>query len=31
MTTHANQTVYDRITGNIIEALERGVVPWVRP
>jgi len=31
MTTHTNQTVYDRITAKIIEALERGVAPWVRP
>ena len=31
MTTHATQSVYDRITRNIMEALDRGVVPWVRP
>jgi antirestriction protein ArdC len=31
MTTPTTQTVYDRITANIIEALERGVAPWVRP
>src|SRR5690349_14998538 len=31
MSTTTNQTVYDRITGSIIAALERGVAPWVRP
>jgi antirestriction protein ArdC len=31
MSTSTNQTVYDRITGNIIAALEGGVAPWVRP
>jgi antirestriction protein ArdC len=31
VTTHTNQTVYDSITANIIEALEQGVAPWVRP
>jgi antirestriction protein ArdC len=31
MSTSIDQTVYDRITGSIIAALERGVAPWVRP
>jgi antirestriction protein ArdC len=31
MSTSAHQTVYDRITGSIIAALEQGVAPWVRP
>lgn len=31
MSATTNQSVYDRITGSIIAALERGVAPWVRP
>ena len=31
MSTSTNQTVYERITGSIIAALEQGVAPWVRP
>jgi hypothetical protein len=31
MSAPAKETVYDRVTANIIEALERGVAPWVRP
>jgi antirestriction protein ArdC len=31
MTTVTKQTIYERITGNIIAALERGVAPRVRP
>jgi len=31
MSTTVNQTVYDRITGSMIAALERDVAPWVRP
>jgi antirestriction protein ArdC len=31
MSTPTHQTIYDRITGSIIAALEQGVAPWVRP
>jgi hypothetical protein len=31
MSTSTNANIYDRITGNIVTALERGVAPWVRP
>jgi antirestriction protein ArdC len=31
MSTHEKETVYTRITGSIIAALEQGVAPWVRP
>jgi antirestriction protein ArdC len=31
MSTHEKETVYSRITGSIIAALEQGVAPWVRP
>jgi antirestriction protein ArdC len=31
MSAPAKETIYERITGNIIAALERGVAPWVRP
>ena len=31
MSSTTNQTVYERITGSIIAALEQGVAPWVRP
>jgi antirestriction protein ArdC len=31
MSASTHQTVYDRITGSIVAALEQGVAPWVRP
>lgn len=31
MFAHTKEIVYDRVTGSIIAALERGVAPWVRP
>src|SRR5712691_1835331 len=31
MTTATAISIYDRITGQIIVAIERGVPPWVRP
>jgi antirestriction protein ArdC len=31
MTAINAPTIYDRVTGQIIAALERGVAPWVRP
>lgn len=31
MTTAAKENIYSRITSQIIDQLERGVVPWVKP
>ena len=31
MSAPAKETIYERITRNIIKALEAGVTPWVRP
>ena len=31
MTIQAKQSVYDQVTNKIIERLESGIVPWIKP